>query len=248
MRRELSPAPSAKEGRFERPTKAQSSWTKLGSFLPRLRSGCCMSFKERNRARGRNKFHTGGHPHYIGHHRNLEEMIVSGRFAKTSGFASCLSHHDPAAQAEEEDIRPWCITSLTANPWSLSSRRDLRWPWHHRQLIAHDWPATYGVGKHDRTSPHPAPGGVLSFETLVPLSVSEGHEGAEEAGRHRALPSLDEINARHIRRALKAAGGKINGPGGPGKSWASPNTLRKRMKQTGIPFGRRSWHPSHGQT
>jgi len=46
-----------------------------------------------------------------------------------------------------------------------------------------------------------------------------GREAVENAGRNRALPSLDEINARHIRQALKMAGGKINGRVGPDKFW-----------------------------
>jgi len=67
----------------------------------------------------------------------------------------------------------------------------------------------------------------------------------EDAGRNRALLSLDEINARHIRRALKMAGGKINGPGGAAQILGlHPNTLRKRMSKLGIPFGRKSWQPS----
>jgi DNA-binding NtrC family response regulator len=118
------------------------------------------------------------------------------------------------------------------------------------RLIAYDWPGNVRELENmiERALIQHR-GGVLSFEPLLPLPVPEGREAVEEAGRSRALPSLDEINARHIRRALKIAGGKINGPGGAGQILGlHPNTLRKRMNKLGIPFGRRSWQPSSGQT
>jgi DNA-binding NtrC family response regulator len=117
------------------------------------------------------------------------------------------------------------------------------------RLIAYDWPGNVRELENmiERALIQHR-GGALSFETLLPRSVSEGRERMEE-DRHLALPSLDEINARHIRRALKAAGGKINGPGGAAQILGlHPNTLRKRMNKLGIPFGRKSWHPSSGQT
>ncbi len=62
--------------------------------------------------------------------------------------------------------------------------------------------------------------------------------------RNRDLLPLDEITARHIRQALKVAGGKINGPGGAGQILGlHPNTLRARMNKLGIPYGRKSWQP-----
>jgi transcriptional regulator with GAF, ATPase, and Fis domain len=52
------------------------------------------------------------------------------------------------------------------------------------------------------------------------------------------------MNARHIGRALEKAGGKVEGPGGAAQILnINPNTLRKRMKRLGIPYGRKSWHP-----
>jgi transcriptional regulator with GAF, ATPase, and Fis domain len=48
---------------------------------------------------------------------------------------------------------------------------------------------------------------------------------------------LDTVVARHIRRALDRAGGKIHGPGGAGELLGvNPNTLRYKMKKLGIPF------------
>jgi DNA-binding NtrC family response regulator len=117
------------------------------------------------------------------------------------------------------------------------------------RLIAYDWPGNVRELENmiERALIQHR-GGVLSFERLLSRSVPADREGVEDGGRHRALPSLDEINARHIRQALKAAGGKINGPGGTAQILGvHPNTLRKRMNKLGIPFGRKSWHPSSGQ-
>jgi DNA-binding NtrC family response regulator len=117
------------------------------------------------------------------------------------------------------------------------------------RLISYDWPGNVRELENmiERALIQHR-GGVLSFETLLSRSVSEGREKVED-DRHRTLPSLDEINARHIRRALKAAGGKINGPGGAAQILGlHPNTLRKRMNKLGIPYGRKSWQPSSGQT
>jgi len=51
------------------------------------------------------------------------------------------------------------------------------------------------------------------------MPVSRGREVGQDSGRNQVLPPLDEINARHVRRALEMAGGKINGPGGAPQSW-----------------------------
>jgi transcriptional regulator with GAF, ATPase, and Fis domain len=57
------------------------------------------------------------------------------------------------------------------------------------------------------------------------------------------------MTAQHIRQALEMADGKINGPGGAAQILRlHPNTLRSRMNKLGIPFGRRSWQSSNGQT
>jgi transcriptional regulator with PAS, ATPase and Fis domain len=117
------------------------------------------------------------------------------------------------------------------------------------RLIAYDWPGNVrelenmierALIQHQ--------GGVLSFETLLPLAASRGREVVEEAGRNQVLSSLDEMNARHIRRALEMAGGKINGPGGAAQTLGvHPNTLRKRMNKLGIPYGRKSWQLSSSE-
>ena len=82
---------------------------------------------------------------------------------------------------------------------------------------------------------------MLSFETLSPPQVLVGREVTGDVGRNRTTLSLDEINAQHIRQALQTAGGNINGPKGAAQILGlHPNTLRSRMNNLGIAFGRKS--------
>jgi transcriptional regulator with PAS, ATPase and Fis domain len=117
-------------------------------------------------------------------------------------------------------------------------------------LIAYDWPGNVRELENmvERALIQHR-GGVLSFETLLPLAVSGGPERVQDVGQNQPQLSLDEMNARHIRQAMKLAQGKINGPRGAAQILGvHPNTLRKRMNKLGIPYGRRSWQPSNGQT
>jgi transcriptional regulator with GAF, ATPase, and Fis domain len=53
------------------------------------------------------------------------------------------------------------------------------------------------------------------------------------------MQNLDEANTTYIRRAMNAARGKINGPGGAAELLGvHPNTLRKRMDKLGISYKR----------
>ena len=56
-----------------------------------------------------------------------------------------------------------------------------------------------------------------------------------------AILSLDEMNARHIRKVLDIAHGKINGAGGAAALLhIHPNALRKRMDKLGIPYKKKT--------
>ena len=183
-------------------------------------------------------------------HRNLEEMIASGRFREDLWFRlNVFPITIPPLRQRREDIPALVHHFIDRKVTELKlTERPVLPPGAIDRLIAYDWPGNVRELENliERALIQHR-GGVLSFETLLPRSVSEGREMVEDASRNRALLSLDEITARHIRRALKAAGGKINGPGGAAQILgAHPNTLRKRMNKLGIPFGRRSWHPSSG--
>ena len=103
-------------------------------------------------------------------------------------------------------------------------------------LMAYDWP-----------------GNVRELENLVEraMILHSGEPlrfdnlGASSARNVAAVSSetdaetldLDAVVARHIRRVLDKACGKIHGPGGAGELLrVNPNTLRYRMRKLGIPF------------
>jgi DNA-binding NtrC family response regulator len=51
---------------------------------------------------------------------------------------------------------------------------------------------------------------------------------------------LDEVMSRHIRRVLEMTEGKVHGKGGAAEVLGiNPSTLRNRMNQLRVPYGRR---------
>jgi transcriptional regulator with PAS, ATPase and Fis domain len=174
-------------------------------------------------------------------------MIASGRFREDLWFRlNVFPIMIPPLRQRKEDIpalvhhfieRKSIELRLTERPVLAPSAID--------KLIAYNWPGNVrelenmierALIQHQ--------GGVLSFETFLPMSISGDRKVVQDSSRNRALLSLDEINAQHIRRALEVAGGKINGQGGAAQILGlHPNTLRKRMNKLGILYGRRSWQP-----
>jgi transcriptional regulator with GAF, ATPase, and Fis domain len=242
---------SQRRGRFERADKGTIFLDEIGELPPQAQVRLLHVFqkKEIERVGG-----TSSIPVDIriisATHRNLEEMIASGRFRKDLWFRlNIFPITIPPLRQRREDIpalvhhfidRKTKELKLTERPVLGHGAID--------RLVAYDWPGNVrelenmierALIQYRR--------GVLSFETLLPMSVSGDPEVLQDSGRNRALLSLDEINARHIRQAVKLAQGKINGPGGAAQILGlHPNTLRKRMNKLGIPYGRRSWQPSSG--
>ena len=79
-------------------------------------------------------------------------------------------------------------------------------------------------------------GEALRFEDLgTPLGAKAVTPDSSDE-----IVALDTVVARHIRRALEVADGKIHGPGGAGDLLGvNPNTLRSKMNKLGIPFRKR---------
>jgi transcriptional regulator with GAF, ATPase, and Fis domain len=243
---------SQRRGRFERANRGTIFLDEIGELPPQaqVRLLHVLQKKEIERVGG-----TSSIPVDIriisATHRNLEEMIASGRFREDLWFRlNVFPITIPPLRQRKEDIpalvhhfidRKSVELKLTERPVLVAGAID--------RLIAYDWPGNVrelenmverALIKHR--------GGVLSFETLLPLAVSGGRDGVRDVGQNQPQLSLDEMNARHIRQAMKLTQGKINGPGGAAQILGvHPNTLRKRMNKLGIPYGRRSWQPSSGQ-
>jgi DNA-binding NtrC family response regulator len=99
------------------------------------------------------------------------------------------------------------------------------------------------------------PGNVRELENMVeralilnkgePLTF-DGLPGDKQANRS-SIPgepqdhslNLDAIVSNHIRRVLELTNGKVHGKGGAAELLGiNPSTLRNRMNQLGIPYGR----------
>jgi transcriptional regulator with GAF, ATPase, and Fis domain len=81
------------------------------------------------------------------------------------------------------------------------------------------------------------PNGPLNFDELESFQQYIPPQTCQEADE--IVSDLDAIVSQHIKRALKATGGKIHGPEGAGELLGlNPNTLRYKMKKLGIPFGK----------
>ena len=82
------------------------------------------------------------------------------------------------------------------------------------------------------------PKGPVSFDGLLQNASSTDKQ--EFHDKDAAFYSLDDINRKHIERALLHSQGRINGPQGAAELLRiKPNTLRRRMDKLGIPYGRK---------
>jgi transcriptional regulator with GAF, ATPase, and Fis domain len=77
----------------------------------------------------------------------------------------------------------------------------------------------------------------LSFDSMV--WTDEGSGPASPATEADESLNIDYVNARHMRKVLKATRGRINGPNGAAEILGlHPSTLRHRLKRLGIAHGR----------
>jgi len=181
-------------------------------------------------------------------HRNLEEMIASGRFREDLWFRlNVFPITIPPLRQRKEDIPAlvYHFIDRKSKEMKLTERPVLGHGAIDR-LIAYDWPGNVRELENmiERALIQHR-GGALSFETLLPVPHSGARMQIQDSGRNRDLPPLDQMAVQHIRQALEMAGGKINGTGGAAQILGlHPNTLRNRMKKLGIPYGRKSWQPN----
>lgn len=177
-------------------------------------------------------------------HRNLEEMIRTGRFREDLWFRL--------------NIFPIMIPPLRHR------KEDIPTLFHHfmerksKELKLHAVPPVT-AGDIDRLTAYHWPGNVRELQNLVERAlirsrgsnenelvlefwndpVERNHAGPMDQANQQLL-SLDRAMARHIRKALRLANGKIHGPNGAAERLGiNPNTLRSRMRKLKIPFGSR---------
>lgn len=179
-------------------------------------------------------------------HRNLQEMVGSGQFREDLWFRlNVFPIMIPPLRQRKGDIPSLAHHFIHRKSIELKLKEASKLaPNALDSLIAYDWPGNVRELENtiERALIQHTTGSLLSFDTLLSPAVSD--KAVRSQSQNGPLASLDEMNARYIRRALEEAGGKIHGPGGAAQILGiNPSTLRKRMNKMGIPFGKKSRGP-----
>jgi transcriptional regulator with GAF, ATPase, and Fis domain len=137
-----------------------------------------------------------------------------------------LAHELAARAARRYGLRPCRPTAA-----QLDQLLAYRWPGNVRELgSVIDRAAILGNGERLEIS--------IALGSSVDLGVSTTSRSGAEPATTEILP-LDEAVARHIRAALDATAGRIEGPhGAAGLLRINPHTLRARMRKLGIDWQR----------
>ena len=173
-------------------------------------------------------------------HRDLQERVREGRFREDLFFRlNVFPLTLPPLRQRREDI------PQLANYFVNKKSRELNLPTPPpldaetlARLQAYAWPGNVRelqnvVERALITSR----GGPLRFPDLGASAVPPSP--AATPAPQAQLPTLDAVTAEHIRKAMRAARGKIQGPGGAAERLGlQPNTLRARMRKLGVPYGR----------
>jgi transcriptional regulator with GAF, ATPase, and Fis domain len=233
---------SQRRGRFERANQGTIFLDEIGELPPQaqVRMLRVLQYKEIERVGG-----TKTIPVDIrlisATNRNLEEMVKAKQFREDLWFRlNVFPIRIPPLRERKEDI-PALVHHFVER-----KSRELRLP--------ASPPLASGVI--DRLMAYHWPGNVRELENVIeralilskgtPLTFADltGEKRDERisipGGTQDRLLKLDEVMSQHIRRVLEMTKGKVHGKGGAAEVLGiNPSTLRNRMNQLGIPYGRR---------
>jgi formate hydrogenlyase transcriptional activator len=234
---------SQKRGRFERASLGTIFLDEIGE-LPspaQVRMLRVLQYKEIERVGGTNPIPVDIRL-IAATNRNLEEMVKTKQFREDLWFRlNVFPIHIPPLRERRQDI-PALIHHFVKR-----KSRELKLP----------TPPSLARGVIDRLMAYHWPGNVRELENVVeralilskggPLAFADLAAGKSDdrsripVGLQDESLTLDEVMSRHIRRVLEMTHGKVHGKGGAAELLGiNPSTLRNRMNQLGIPYGRRS--------
>jgi formate hydrogenlyase transcriptional activator len=162
--------------------------------------------------------------------RDLEAEVAAGRFRSDLFYRlNVFPARVPPLRDRKEDI-PHLVQHFVAHQQRRLGKR------------------IEGVSKEgmERLRRYSWPGNIRELQNVVEracvlaggpvVTIPDGlTEGPAKAGGAERILSLAEAEKRHIRRALEASGGTINGPDGAAVILGiNPNTLRSRMEKLGL--------------
>ena len=179
-------------------------------------------------------------------HRDLREMVAGGTFREDLWHRlSVFPIQLPPLRERREDIprlaahfAARAATRLVGVPLTptledLDMLLSYDWPGNVRELAAViERAAILGGGRTLRIAAALGPAAVLA------VAAAPGLEAPVLSEATSALETIDAAMRRHIEAALRATGGRIEGPHGAARQLAiNPHTLRARMRKLGIARG-----------
>lgn len=232
---------ATKRGRFERAHQGTIFLDEVGELPPaaQVRLLRVLQNKEVERVGGTETIHLDVRV-ISATNRNIEEMVANRQFREDLFFRlNVFPILIPPLRQRKIDI------PMLLHHFIEKKAIDLK--------IPNPPPIAYGVL--DRLVDYRWPGNVRELENLVerelimskgrPLQFSDLRGGepakvpAQAVESPAAFPTLDEVSANHILRALETTKGKVHGPAGAAKLLGiNPSTLRGRMNKLGLLYGK----------
>jgi transcriptional regulator with GAF, ATPase, and Fis domain len=231
-----------KRGRFERANHGTIFLDEIGELPPQaqVRMLRVLQNKEIERVGG-SEFIPVDIRIITATHRNLGEMVRANEFREDLWFRlNVFPISIPPLREREEDI-PALVSHFIGR--KSKELKLLKTP-----ILGH--------GAIDRLRAYSWPGNVrelenvieramilnqsgsLTFDHLIPLQQEYGTSVSET--KINGPLKLDEVVSKHIQQVLKMTRGKVHGPAGAAELLGiNSSTLRYRMNQLGIPYGRR---------
>lgn len=175
--------------------------------------------------------------------RDLPRMVAEGTFREDLYYRlSVFPIHIPPLRQRKQDISAMVDYFVTSKIRRFGYRKKPSLASNAlERLMAYDWPGNVreleNMVERDLIL---CQGDELRFDDLQ--GTTDIKTISANVSNHQ-VQSLDEVMASHIQLALKQAKGKIQGPGGAAEILSiNPNTLRKKMRNLGIQFGRKAAH------
>jgi len=235
-------AVSQRRGRFERADRGTLFLDEVGELPPQaqVRMLRVLQHKELERVGGTNPISVDLRL-IAATNRSLEEMVKAKQFREDLWFRlNVFPIWIPPLRERREDI------PALVHHFVKRKSREMKLP----------TPLPLARGVIDRLVAYPWPGNVRELENVVeralilskgkPLTFGEwvgekpGDRSSISAGPLDPTLTLDEIMSSHICRVLKLTKGKVHGKGGAAELLGiNPSTLRNRMNQLGVAYGRR---------
>jgi transcriptional regulator with GAF, ATPase, and Fis domain len=233
-------AASRKKGRFERANGGTIFLDEIGELPPRVQVRLLRVLQNKiiERVGGTDTIPVDIRV-IAATHRNLEEMVAEGKFREDLWFRlNVFPLRIPPLRSRRSDI-PALVDHFIeqkSRELNMHEKPSLS-PGAMRKLTDYDWPGN--VRELENVIERElilSKGKPLTFQHVI--QPPAGIRIPEDDAEGDEFPDLDEVNIRHIKKALALSRGKVEGPGGAAELLnVKSNTLRSRMKKLGIPYG-----------